>query len=163
MCWEDCWGTSGQALCSQLPHRGWAWPAWQSLRVGPTLRWWEVTSRTRDGGLVPLDYFLLFPPLLSQTHTHRYTHPHPTGCVAAGAWWWRLSADGCLLGSRARWGHQGEKAERRASTARLCRVSLGSSCLLHACLPAMNTAIAACRKTDSLSPNTRGEERGGGD
>lgn len=103
-----------------------------------------------------------FPPF-SPKHTHRCTHPHPTGCVAAGAWWSRLSADGCLLGPRAQRGHQGEEAGRRASAARLCRVSLGSSCLLHACLPAMNTAIAACRKTDSLSPNTRREEREGGD
>lgn len=103
-----------------------------------------------------------FPPS-SPKHTHRYTHPHPTGCVAAGAWWSRLSADGCLLGPRAQRGHQGEEAERRASAARLCRVSLGSSRLLHACLPAMNDAIAACRKTDSLSPNTRREEREGGD
>lgn len=61
-----------------------------------------------DGVLVPLN--CLYLPFLPPSHTHKHTRTLP---MFAGAWWKRLSADGCLLGPRVLegglWGHRWDR------------------------------------------------------
>ncbi|KAK2920101.1 hypothetical protein Q8A73_002305 [Channa argus] len=108
---QGCRSTRGQRQCPQIPPpihptthaRAGSQPGPQAERLGLPLRLQPATGGQNkesradsiDGGLVPLNCLHLLFLFLSDTQTFKHSVP-----VFVGAWWKRLSADGCLLGPR---------------------------------------------------------------